>query len=368
MVIDRRDPNILYMRPGSGTELLVTEDGGVSWISTNTPEMGGLFGYVIADPTQAGRVVAIGSNGEAIQSRDRARTWSRIAPSSGGAMLLTQAGRPTFVASAAGRSLLGLTSAAVKRFEISEQAFAVGSDIWWNPAESGSGWTITQHASGQAFVVSYAYDAAGQPTWKFISGGTWTDAVTFKGSLYTTQGPALDAEFDPNRVVVRAAGEATVRFDNDSQATFISIGTDGVRTENRIVRQLFGPPGAVLGESLADLWWNPLESGWGLAVSQQYSKVFATWFVYDSSNAPTWLVMPDMNLDFVQVSGVSRPRYSGAIYVMRGPSSTAAYDPRQVVPVEVGSASLTFPTQERLEFRYSAFGRTVTKTLERQPF
>lgn len=365
VVVDHQDANTVYVRPGSGTELLVTEDAGSTWATRNTPEMGALSGYVITDPNQAGRVITVGPSGETIQSKDRGRAWARIAPSSGGGILQTQAGKPVFVASAAGRTLVGLLSAAVKRFEITEQAFAVGSDIWWIPAESGSGWTIAQHASGQTFVVWYTYDAAGQPTWKVISGGTWTDSVTFTGSLYTTQGPALDTSFDPSRVVVRPAGEATLRFNGDSQATFIAISPDGTRTEKPIVRQLFGPPSTTLGESLADMWWSPSESGWGLAVSQQYAKVFATWFVYDSSGAPTWLVMPDMNLD---TSGASRPRFTGAIYAMRGPASGAPYDASRVVPTQVGSASLAFPTQDRLEFSYSAFGRSVTKVLERQPF
>ena len=54
----------------------------------------------------------------------------------------------------------------------------------------------------------------------------------------------------------------------------------------------FGPPGKIQGGA-ADLWFNPAQSGWGISLHQQYSTMFATWFLYDEDGAPTWLFMPD---------------------------------------------------------------------------
>ena len=36
------------------------------------------------------------------------------------------------------------------------------------------------------------------------------------------------------------------------------------------------------------LWWNPLESGWGINFAHQGDIIFATWFTYGADNQPQW--------------------------------------------------------------------------------
>jgi len=66
------------------------------------------------------------------------------------------------------------------------QRMALGAGLWWNPANSGWGISITQHAGGQMFVVWFTYDAAGSPTWFVMPGGTWTTSDTYDGRIYRT--------------------------------------------------------------------------------------------------------------------------------------------------------------------------------------
>ena len=69
------------------------------------------------------------------------------------------------------------------------------SDLWWNPAESGWGVSITQHpGTHQVFAVWYTYDprkeAGGQnkPLWIVMPGGAWTSPTTLTGPVYVTAG------------------------------------------------------------------------------------------------------------------------------------------------------------------------------------
>ena len=41
------------------------------------------------------------------------------------------------------------------------------------------------------------------------------------------------------------------------------------------------------------MWWGgAAQSGWGMAMLQQYRTLFAVWFTYDAAGLPTWMVMP----------------------------------------------------------------------------
>jgi hypothetical protein len=45
---------------------------------------------------------------------------------------------------------------------------------------------------------------------------------------------------------------------------------------------------AAVTTNYSDLWWNPLESGWGVNISQQADILFVTFFVFDANRQPSW--------------------------------------------------------------------------------
>jgi len=77
------------------------------------------------------------------------------------------------------------------------------------------------------------------------------------------------------------------------------------------------------------------ESGWGIFAHHQGDTVFANWFTFGLDGAPTWMVY----------SGTGIPRlpnvYSGTVFTGTGPPFNA-FDPAQVVPIPVGTATLAF--------------------------
>ena len=114
------------------------------------------------------------------------------------------------------------------------------------------------------------------------------------------------------------------------------------------------------------LWWRwpaGSENGWGLNVTQQDEKLFATWFTYDLDGSPLWMVMDDMRK-------VGTNSYFGAVYQTRG-SSFSAYDASRFAATPVGSATLSFADANNGSFSYTVNGiselKPITKFLHGRP-
>jgi hypothetical protein len=112
------------------------------------------------------------------------------------------------------------------------------TDLWWNPSESGWGLNLVQHPSRVIFGVWYTYEADGTRTWYVMPSGSWSNATTYSGPLYTTGGPPFTAPFDPNAVEVRQVGSATLTFTGPNNGTF-AYSVDGVTGTKSITRQPF---------------------------------------------------------------------------------------------------------------------------------
>jgi hypothetical protein len=123
-------------------------------------------------------------------------------------------------------------------------------------------------------------------------------------------------------------------------------------------------PGTVPPENYSGMWWNALESGWGLSVSQGSTKqLFAVWFVYDEAGMPTWYT-----LEMGGWTGTSfQTEYSGFIFRYTGPYLATAFDQNKVVGTMVGTGTLTFSSANTGRFEYVIAGTRGFKDLARLP-
>ena len=113
------------------------------------------------------------------------------------------------------------------------------TDLWWNPNESGWGLNLIQHANGIIFAIWYTYDASGKMTWYHVPTGTWTDSMTYTGTLYAVAGPAFNASsFNASQVKRTPVGTATLKFSSSSTGTW-SFSIDGVSGSKSIQRLPF---------------------------------------------------------------------------------------------------------------------------------
>ena len=266
--------------------------------------------------------------------------------------------------SSRGRFIGGSTSA-------SSLATGPATGLWWNPAESGWGLHVTQRGS-TFFAALFHYDAAGNPRW-FVAPNCrpnvecpgCVDGVTCNGAIFETGGPAFFlVPFNSSAVQTREVGLMELRFADRDNAQFTYI-IAGNHRSLPIRRQAFAARTA-LATDYTDLWWNPMESGWGLGITQQSNVMFLTWFVYDSSGAPAWYVASNCVV-VASGSGCRGPLYrtSGAFGPVPGSSG---FDRSGLRVTEVGTIDVAFEGANNGVITYTVDGRTGTKAITRQLF
>lgn len=235
------------------------------------------------------------------------------------------------------------------------------SGLWWNPNESGWGIDFTQRGAA-IFAAWFTYDASGKPMWYVASDcvGASGSSGTCNGTLYQVSGPAFfGTSFNPQQVNEAAAGNLSVSFQDTSNASMTYTVAGQTRTV-AITRQPVGVGSTVAPVDYTDLWWNPNESGWGMAMAQQFGNIFLAWFVYQSNGQPMWYVASSC-----LISGSS---CSGTLYATTGPPFGPAFDPTQVRISSVGSVTVNFVDANDAVLSYTVNGVPGTKNITRQLF
>ena len=113
------------------------------------------------------------------------------------------------------------------------------TDLWFNEAESGWGFNISQHASNIIFGVMYTYGPDRKPVWYVMPAGTWTTNTTYTGAWYVVSGPSgAGATFDSSQIVVTQVGTATLTFTDASHGT-LQFSVNGTTVTKTMTRQSF---------------------------------------------------------------------------------------------------------------------------------
>lgn len=360
VVPDGVDPMAFYVL--TGTSIAASADGGATF-SVSSADTVNTTQAIIADPVQAGGAYVVSADGAAFETLDHGVSWQRIAVRESQALdsLDSPVSTPVPAIPVSSKRLLRAANYTVESLAIPDAPIVLGTATWWNPAESGWGVSISQHQDGQVVAVWYYYDASGKPRWAIVPGGTWTDAHTFSGTMYTTRWTGFAAGLRiPANLAVSAAGTGTFRFTDGRTADVSFVFNDGTRSDRHIVRQVFASD-PTTGVDFSDLWWNPYESGWGVVMQQIAGTVFTTMFLYDELGNPTWLVAPNTSLS---ASGTTV--HTSDLDATMGPPYTGAFDPARVTVTKVGTFSLMFSESTWLNYVVSGQSRMVS--IEREPF
>ena len=135
----------------------------------------------------------------------------------------------------------------------------------------------------------------------------------------------------------------------------------------RVEIAVFPPPPRPLTD-YTGMWWNPLESGWGLSLHQsaRTDAVFGAWFVYGADGAPVWFT-----LQGGQWTGSTR--WTGTVYRTTGTYYGAPeYVSSMLAAQPVGNAVLDFRQLPgdtgHARFTYTVDGVTRTRVIERMAF
>jgi len=212
------------------------------------------------------------------------------------------------------------------------------SDLWWNPAESGRGLIVIDHET-DLYVVWCTYTAIGTPTWYVIPGGKLSDdRRVFEGTLYQTYSWGY-GEVEMQRAL--PIGSAMIDFSPEGlapgSARFSMPTPSGQLETHDLTRLPFGTGSPNWGSDATDLWWDNENVGWGVAVIQHGTDIFAVALTYEYAGSPTFFVAPAP-----QRSAENPDQFSGTMY-----ATTAAkgpFDPAQVQVHDTGYALMRFAT------------------------
>jgi hypothetical protein len=236
--------------------------------------------------------------------------------------------------------------------------------LWWDPAEPG--WAVeVEHQEGVVIATLFGYGADGAPRWYIASALREQADGDFQGDLFEGSGPAFDAS-PWTRTTMRTVGKMRIVFSGSGNAR-VSFTIDGLSLAKDVVPLVFGATGRAVcsfgggdrkgATNYQDMWWDPAESGWGLAVAHQGDAIFSVLFTYGDDGKPAWFAASDVRL---QADG----SYAGALYRARGsPFGASAWQPAS--SVAVGTFALAFGDGQTGTLAYTIDGRTVTKAITR---
>ena len=109
------------------------------------------------------------------------------------------------------------------------------TDLWWNPAESGWGVTLTEN-DPFIFATFFIYGSDGKPTW-YTGQMNGDSNGNFTGLLFASTGPYFGAAtFDPSQVATTAVGNVSFQASAADQGT-ITYNVGAVRVTKHIQRQ-----------------------------------------------------------------------------------------------------------------------------------
>jgi hypothetical protein len=214
----------------------------------------------------------------------------------------------------------------------------------------------------------------------------WTCAATSEGKFICDGAPAASSTFYGVRwrrgITEKGSSGSGIFLDNGRYLIGQLYGGSTSCTEsgnefygrfdvawNAGIRQWLGAPSSgptapaiAPTRNYSDLWWNPSESGWGLAITQHPGDaVFAAWYIYDGAGRPLWVAMPGGRWTSPTV-------FTGDLYATTGPDGLGAFDPSRVVNSRIGVATLDFAAADRATLTYTAYGITESRAVQRQLF
>ena len=112
------------------------------------------------------------------------------------------------------------------------------------------------------------------------------------------------------------------------------------------------------------MWYDPMQPGWGLSVTQQGDNVFVVLFVYDANHDPQWYVASNVVDTGTVVNSLVGEAFAGPLYRASGATYLQPNDATPLSATPVGSIQLAYTMPDNnLAVTYSVNGTTVSKTL-----
>ena len=233
------------------------------------------------------------------------------------------------------------------------------SGQWWNHNESGWGVDFTQRGN-TIFAAWYTYDSSGNPKW-YVTTCTNIASSCSGQVLQVNASHGFFVQGGPAATLSVNVGTVTFVFNgNDAGTMTYSVG--GVSRSVAIERQTLQASGATPAVNYTDLWWGGAsQSGWGLAITHQFSTMFLAWYVYNDSGQPVWYV--------ATITNATSSGGTGQLFRTTGPAFSTSFNPNVVAPIPAGTITVNFTDANNGTINYTVTGEgSGSKTITRQIF
>ena len=160
------------------------------------------------------------------------------------------------------------------------------------------------------------------------------------------------------------AGDYLVRLEDGNSGSILASASFTVASSAIPVHYPgSGAPG-VPPVNFSGQWWSVAEPGWGLAITQGPTNVvWAEWFTYDATGAPTWYTLEPGAWTRTVAKFVT---YSGVVARYKGSYWAGAYGAQRDRTVE-GTGKLTFTDAFNGTLDFTANGVRIIKPITRLP-
>jgi alpha-tubulin suppressor-like RCC1 family protein len=159
------------------------------------------------------------------------------------------------------------------------------SGLWWNPAESGRGYTIEYNGTN-LFMAAYLYDVSGRSTW-VGAGPSPMNGSTFSGPLQAyMNGQTLTGTY---QIPVQgpSPGNISITFTDPTHGMLTwPEGTIPIERFAFVPDGLSLPPTSTQPQT--GWWWYSSEGGRGYSIEVQGDSVFIASYMFDTNGNPVW--------------------------------------------------------------------------------
>jgi hypothetical protein len=160
------------------------------------------------------------------------------------------------------------------------------SGWWWNPSESGRGFSLEVNAQNRIFFSSYLYAQDTSAYW-MVSTGSLATAAAYLGTLNQySMGQTLTGAYRAPTLGV-SPGSLTLAFSSATKGT-LSWPGGSVPIQRFDIVAGGAAAGPAAGMPQTGWWWNSSESGRGFFFEVQGTTLFLSGFMYDSAGRPVW--------------------------------------------------------------------------------
>ena len=150
--------------------------------------------------------------------------------------------------------------------------FTPTSGIWWNPQESGRGFTFELQGT-QIFMAMYTYETTGAATW-YAATLTQQANGSFTGTLDRySGGQSLTGSYRAPTLGGKVA-DITLTFSSATAASLLIQPSDGSAAKTVPLERFVFSAAASTGTFQSGYWWNEAQSGRGFLIDAQGTVVY----------------------------------------------------------------------------------------------